>query len=330
MKKTFFFLLVLSISATALFSSFISTDNTINGTNSNPPNEFEILLNYLETNNAFVDGESLPIVMANEVKKNMKNPKFHVIDIRNEGWFEYGHIKNAANVKAEDLLTYFESTINPVGYDKIVLVCYSGQSAAYYSSLLKIAGYNNVYSMKWGMSSWREDFADNAWNKNIKNEYATKLETTEKSTPEKGSHPILSTGKSEAKEILKARLETLFATPYKEFIIKSLDIFENPDNYYIINYWDQDKCAGHIPGTLHFQPPASLTNNLLTLPTDPTVVVYEATGQKAAYIVAYLNVLGYDTGNLAYGANSFMNELLKEKGLDAFSKKEINMFPVIE
>ena len=47
-------------------------------------------------------------------------------------------------------------------------------------------------------------------------------------------------------------------------------------------------------------------------------------------MVAYLNVLGYDTGNLAYGANSFMNELLKEKGLDAFSNKEINMFPIIE
>ncbi len=331
MKKTFFFLSVLSISATALFSSFISVDNAINGTSSNPPNEFEILLNYLETNNAFVDGESIPIVMADEVKKNMKNPKFHVIDIRNEGWFEYGHIKNAANVKAEDLLTYFESTINPVDYDKIVLVCYSGQSAAYYSSLLKIAGYNNVYSMKWGMSSWREDFADNAWNKNIKNEYATKLETTEKSTPEKGSYPILSTGKTEAKEILKARLETLFATPYKEFIIKSTDVFENLTNYYVINYWKEDKCTGHIPGALHFQPDAiSFTNDLLTLPANQKIVVYESTGQKAAYMVAYLNILGYDTSNLAYGANSFMNEILKEKDSDAFSKKEINMFPVIE
>lgn len=330
MKKTSFFLLVLSISATVLFSSFISSDNVINGTNSSPPDEFEILLNYLQTNKAFVNGESLPIIMADEVKKNMKNPKFHVIDIRNEAWFEYGHIKNAANVKAEDLLTYFEATINPTDFDKIVLICYSGQSAAYYSSLLRIAGYNNVYSLKWGMSSWREDFADNAWNKNIKNEYATKLETTERAKPENGSHPLLSTGKTEAKEILKARLETLFATPYKEFIIKSSDVFENLTNYYVINFWEEDKCTGHIPGTLHFQPDASLTNDLLTLPTDQKVVVYEATGQKAAYIVAYLNVLGYNTGNLAYGANSFMNELLKEKGSDAFSKKEINMFPVIE
>ena len=330
MKNTSLFLLVLSISVTVLFSSFTSADNAIKQINNNPPDEFEILLNYLETNNTFISGESLPIIMADEVKKNIKNPKFHLIDIRNEAWFEYGHIKNAANVKSENLLTYFKDTINAVDFDKIVLVCYSGQSASYYSGLLRLAGYDNVYSMKWGMSSWREDFADNAWNKNIKNDYATKLETTERAIPEHNSHPILNTGKTEAKEILKARLETLFATPYKEYIIKSMDIFENPANYYIINYWDQDKCTGHIPGTLHFKPNASLNNDLLSLPTDQKVVVYEATVQKAAYIVAYINVLGYDTGNLAYGANSFMNEILKEQGLDAFSKKEINMFPVIE
>ena len=325
MKKSSIFLITIFISATLLFSSFTNLDNTT----SNPPDEFETLVNYLENHNNFIEAE-LPLIMANEVKKNFKNPKYHIIDIRTESWFEYGHIKNAANVKSENLLTYFESTINPSDFDKIVMVCYSGQSASYFSSLLRLAGYDNVYSMKWGMSSWREDFANNSWNKNIKNDYASKLETTEKAKPELGAHPILNTGKTEAKDILRARLETLFATPYKDFIIKSLDIFETPDSYYIVNYWDQEKCEGHIPGALHYTPNASLTKDLLTLPIDQKIVIYEATGQKAAYIVAYLNVLGYDTGNLAYGENSFMNTVLKKNGKDAFTKKEINMFPVIE
>ncbi len=325
MKKPSIFLIAILISATALFSSFTSLDNST----LNPPDEFETLVNYLETNNNFINGE-LPIIMADEVKKNLKNPKYHVIDIRSESWFEYGHIKNAANIKSADLLTYFESTINPLDFDKIVMICYSGQSAAYYSSLLRFAGYDNVYSMKWGMSSWREDFADNSWNKNVKNDFATKLESTEKAKPEIGPHPVLTTGKTEAKDILRARLEELFATPYKEFIVKSLDIFETPANYYIVNYWDEEKCEGHIPGTLHYSPNGSLTKDLLTLPIDQKIVIYEATGQKAAYIVAYLNILGYNTGNLAYGENSFMNDMLKEKGKDAFTKKEINMFPVIE
>ncbi len=325
MKKSVIFLVALFISFTALTSSFGQVDIPT----TNNPDEFETLVKYLETNTEFIEGE-LPLIMANEVKKNFKNPKYHIIDIRTESWFEYGHIKNAANVKSENLLTYFESTINPSDFDKIVMVCYSGQSASYFSSLLRIAGYDNVYSMKWGMSSWREDFANSAWNKNIKNDFVSKLETIEKAKPELGSHPILNTGKTEAKDILRAMLETLFATPYKDFIIKSLDIFETPDSYYIVNYWDQEKCEGHIPGALHYNPNASLTKDLRTLPTDQKIVVYEATGQKAAYIVAYLNVLGYNTGNLAYGENSFMNEVLKEKGWDAFTKKEINMFPVIE
>ena len=89
---------------------------------------------------------------------------------------------------------------------------------------------------------------------------------------------------------------------------------------------------GHIGGSFNFEPHASLTSNtdLLSLPTDKQIVVYDETGLKAAYVVAYLNVLGYKTGNLAYGANGFMNDNLKKHNMDAFSKKEINMYPVIE
>ncbi|TXG35303.1 rhodanese-like domain-containing protein [Seonamhaeicola maritimus] len=328
MKKSSIFLIAIFASAAVLFSSFTSVDNS----NLNPPNEFETLVNYLEANGNFINGE-LPIMMADEVKKNLKNPKYHIIDIRNDSWFEYGHIKGAANVQSADLLTYFGNTITPSEFEKIILVCYSGQSAAYYSSLLRIAGYNNVYSMKWGMSSWRQDFAENSWLKNVKNDFADQLETTENKKPEKGAHPTLDTGQNEAKEILMTRLETLFATPYRDFIVKSPEVFENPSNYFIVNYLDQENYnSGHIPQAVHYTPNNSLsiTTDLLTLPTDKKVVVYDSTGQKAAYVIAYLNVLGYQTGNLSYGENGFMNSVLKEKGWDAFTKKEINMFPVIE
>jgi hypothetical protein len=59
-------------------------------------------------------------------------------------------------------------------------------------------------------------------------------------------------------------------------------------------------------------------------------LVYSETGLESAYIVAYLNVLGYDAANLAYGANGFINNKLKQKTSDAFTNKEINMYPVVE
>ena len=334
MRKLSIILVALLISTAAFSSSFTSKNENLNNRTLNPPNEIETLVSYLESNGNFINSDAAPAyINADEVKKNIKNSKYHIIDIRSESWFEYGHIKNANNVKSTDLLNYFENQIKPKEFDKIILICYSGQSAAYFTSLLRIAGYDNVYNMKWGMSSRRLDFADNSWNKNLKNDFAGKLETTENSIPEKGSLPALNTGKTDAKEILRVRLEKAFATPYKESIIKSADVFANPNDYYIINYGDKNRYDnGHIPGAIHYQANSSLAsaNSLSTLPTDKRIAVSGCTGQETAYVVAYLNILGYDTDNIAYGANSFMNKELKNIGCDAFSKKEINMYPVIE
>lgn len=302
-----------------------------NDRETNPPDEFTALVEFLEENVDFLKGD-FPIIKAEEVKKNLNNEKYHVIDIRTDSWFEYGHVKNAANVPAEDLLTYFETKINPANYDKIIMVCYSGQSAAYFAALLNMAGYDNVYSMEYGMSSWREDFAD-PWLKNIQTSYEDKLETSANSKPTSGDHPQLNTGKSEANEILQNRLQELFAVPYKEYILNAEDIFQNPQDYFIVKYGQSvDYDLGHIPGTILYDEGRSLLagTDLLTLPKDRKVAVYTTTGQEAAYLVAYLNVLGYDAGNIAYGENAFMNKLLEKKGGDAFSAKKINMFPVIE
>jgi len=331
MKKLTTYLFAFIIVAVAL-SSFTTIQND-SIPNTKTSSEFETLVNYLEAQGRIKSITENTLISAEEVKKNIKNLKYHIIDIRSDSWFEYGHIKNSHNVKAADLLTYFETKITPNNFDKIVVICYSGQSASYYTSLLRIAGYNNVYSMKWGMSSWRLDFAENSWLKNIKNTFASKLETNENSVVANNSYPNLEIGKSDAKSILKTKLLKAFATPYREHIIKSADVFTNPSNYYIISYTNTENYKnGHIPSAKNYPPEASFTlaTNLNTLPTNKKIALYCETGQNAAKMVAYLSILGYDTGNIAYGKNSFMNKILKENNWNAFSKKQIHMFPVIE
>ncbi|MFK5879328.1 MAG: rhodanese-like domain-containing protein [Flavobacteriaceae bacterium] len=334
MKKLSIFLVALIISTVAFSSSFTSNLTNLETLTLNPPNEFEVLLEYMETNGNFINTDaSTAIINADEVKKNYKSSSYLLIDIRSDSWFEFGHIKNAKNVKAANLLTYFESEINPSDFDKIVMICYSGQSAAYYTGLLRIAGYDNVFSMKWGMSSWRTDFAENSWTKNTTNNFADELELTTNIKSDIGSYPIINTGETEAKDILRVRLEKAFATPYKEYIVKSPEVFENLNDYYIVNYNTVDVYDnGHIPGAIQYEPSTSLSSaiDLNTLPADKKIAIYCLTGQRAAHVVAYLNILGYDTSNIAYGANSFMNKVLKSNKTDAFSKKEINMYPVIE
>lgn len=332
MRKLSIILVLMLLPAALLTSSF--SEPNAKPDNLNPPNEFETLLSFLEANRNFINTDAAPaLIAASEVKKNFKNPKYHIIDIRSASWFEYGHVKNASNVQPADLLNHFESTIVPSEYDKIVLICYSGQSAAYFTSLLRLAGYDNVYSMNWGMSSWRVDFAENSWLKNTSDDFGLQLDTKVHEKGPKGMAPVINTGNTDAEAILKARLEKAFATPYKESIVKSSDVFKNPQDYYIIDYNGAERYAkGHIPNAIQYNPQESLnsSSDLLSIPTDKKILVYGPTGQETAYVVAYLNILGYNTGNLAYGANSFMHKSLKENNREAFTKKQVNMYPVIE
>jgi rhodanese-related sulfurtransferase len=330
MKNLSKYLVLFLLTTTILYSFNSYAQNSTSSTNS----EFELLVQYLETNGNFINSDAAPaIVLAEEIKENLKNKKYLTLDIRSEAWFEYGHIKNAKNIKAENLLNYFQKDINPKEYEKITIVCYSGQSAAYFAGLLRLYGYNNVYNLKWGMSSWDEEFAANIWVKNTKTEYLDQLETTANPMPEKGTTPVLSTGKSTGEEILKARIEEAFKIPYKTYITKATKYFENPEDYYVVNYVNEEIYNyGHLKGAVRYEPSSSLatTTDLFTLPTDKKIVVNCLTGQNAAYAVAYLNILGYDVSNFAYGSNALMNSVLVEKGWNGFSEKEIKGYPIVE
>lgn len=321
---------VLLFMATTLLSGFKSTaqDNL-----DTAKSEFELLVKYLEENGNFINTDAPSLVLAEEIKDNLTNKKYLVIDTRTESWFTYGHIKNSVNVAPAELLNYFEKKITPANYDKITIVCYSGQAAAYYTSLLRLAGYNNAYSLKWGMSSWKSEFAEKMWVKNSTNIFADKLQTMSNEKPINSSFPILKTGKTEGKEILNARLKSAFAKPYSDFIVKADSVFKSPSNFFIVNYVNEENYnMGHIEGAVRFEPRASLSSatSLYTLPTDKKVLINCNTGQHAAYVVAYLHLLGYDVSNLAYGSNSFMNKILVEKGWDGFSANEIKNFPIVE
>ncbi|MFD1315808.1 rhodanese-like domain-containing protein [Namhaeicola litoreus] len=334
MKNLFLYTVLFFLPLAILTSSFTGKNETPLPQDFSDNFETEQLIQYLESNGNFINSTaSGAIISADEVKKNLKNEKYHLIDIRTDTWFAYGHIKGANNVLAPDLLDYFQNKINPSDFDKVILICYSGQSAAFYTSYLRLAGYGNVYSMKWGMSSWRQDFAENSWLKNISDDHVSDLETTANNKPAKGSLPIISTGKSSPEEILKERLQVAFEKPYKDFAVTAADVFANPQQYFILNYSSAKNYElGHIKGAVQYEPFGSLSTatELTTLPTDKKIVVYDENGQTAAAVAAYLNIIGYDAANLAYGSNGFMNKEMSKKGLDAFTAKEINMFPVVE
>jgi len=296
------------------------------------PDEFNLLVNHLQKNGDYINSEFCPAMIdAKAVKERTGHSDFLVIDIRKPEDFREGHIPHARNVKYYDIIDYFENQINPDDYSKIVMVCYSGQSASYLTSLLNMLGYDNVYAMKFGMSSWNKKNAKNFWLKNISSKYSDKLETAEhpKNTP--GKYPELFTGEKNGKNILHKQAEMILQDPFKARLVSADEVFNHPENYYVINYWPKEKyLAGHIPGAVQYTPKKSLSTDtfLNTLPIDKPIVVYCYTGQHASMVAAYLNLLGYDARVLKYGANSFMHDKLVKNKWHPFTAKKIYNYPL--
>ncbi len=295
-------------------------------------NEAEVLVEYLESaasplGKDFVSTDLPTIISATDVNSLNLTSQVYVIDIRSSTDFATGHIIGAHNVALGDVLSHIEST-DLSAYTKVVIACYSGQTAGFATSLLRLLGYDNVFSLKWGMSSWHTDFAG-AWNTAIAsgNARATQFVSTATDKGAIGEMPTLSTGKTTGQEILEARVDAVFAEGYDPAKVTNTVVFDDSDNYYIINYWVTEHYddPGHIPGAIQYTPKETLkfSVDLKTLPTDKKVAVYCYTGQTSSFVTAYLRVLGYDAKSILYGANGMIYDKLVEKSMTHFDSHYI-------
>lgn len=291
--------------------------------------EAQTLVEYLESTNSplgkdFVNSDMPTIIGASEVKTLNETGQVYIMDIRSAADFATGHIANAHNVAFADVLTHIES-VDLTPYSKVAIVCYTGQTAGYAACLLRLMGYDKVYSMKWGMSSWNADF--NKWTSNLSNIYASQFVSTSTAKDAAGSLPVLSTGKTTGQEILESRVSTLLTEGFDPAKITSSTVFGNLSNYYIVNYWPEAQYAapGHIPGAVQYTPKESikLAVDLKTLPTNKTIAAYCYTGQTSAYLTAYLRLLGYDAKSILFGTNGMIYDVMVTNAMTVFSDAQI-------
>ena len=296
-------------------------------------NEAEVLVEYLESANSplmkdYMNTELPSIMSASEVYTLNTTGEIYIIDIRKEADFNLGHIKNANLVAVSDIFTHCES-IDMASYTKVAVVCYSGQTAGFATSLLRLKGYDNVYSMKFGMASWHSDFAVSYKNTvSNGNAYATQFTSDATAKGPMGDLPTLSTGFDNGSDILESRLNTVLEAGFDAVKISNQAVMDNKDSYYIVNYWPENHYTtpGHIPGAMQYTPKESLklAADLKTLPTDKTIVVYCYTGQTSAYLAAQLSVMGYDVKTLLYGCNGMIYDKMVDAGITSvFSDTQI-------
>ncbi|MFA9388510.1 MAG: rhodanese-like domain-containing protein [Prolixibacteraceae bacterium] len=299
--------------------------------------ETSLLLKDLAENGDYVNSRNFPsLIKASSVYDELESNNL-IIDLRTKEEFNAGHIKGAVLKAFSDLPAYFESGIKPFEYKRIILVSADGQTASYTTSLLRLMGYGNVYALRWGMSSWNAASANTGWLANCSSDFQNQLETTVNEAPLAKGLPKLNTGKTSGEEIGTARFNHLFSEGIDHIMIDASTVFSNPNDYYVVNYDRRDKYEnGHIPGAVRYKPGATLSivNEMGTLPTDKTIVVYCGTGHNSGFVTAYLRLFGYDARTLSYGNNSFMyDKMVNDKSTLSwlpFTSEEVHEYQVVK
>jgi len=329
-KHKFYFLFIgIFVSISLLFNG---CKNKTSSMEVKSASEFEVLLNVLENNGDYVNSDKFPSnIDASLVYQNI-DKNFLIIDIRDEDAYNNGHIKGAFNIKPDSLMSFFENVIEPNSFDSIVMVCDIGVRSAFVTSILRLLGYNNVFSMKFGMCAWHSNYADALWLKSVSSKPENELEVADNPLPQKLSYPQINTGESVPYKILRARADTILADTIKKYFVSIDDVSKNYLKYFIVKYgFENNSNLGQLKGAYQFLPKKSLNSktDLFKLPTDKPILVYCYTGTKSSFVVAYLRILGYDAYSLKYGANGFMyNVMLKNFPDNVFTKQNVYNFPL--
>jgi hypothetical protein len=162
--------------------------------------------------------------------------------------------------------------------------------------------------MKWGMSAWNEKF--DIWSLHTSDTGDGHAHwTTDAVAPlDTFDHPEFSTISTDSANVLKERVAAMLAAgPGK---LPPVSALANPADFQINVYWPPDSVVkyGHITGAYNIVGPdlAVGAGRLVHVDAGRTFVNYCWTGQMAAALSAYLNVLGYDTKFIVFGANSMI------------------------
>jgi rhodanese-related sulfurtransferase len=296
--------------------------------------ETAILLNFLEENGDQVNGPNLPsLISADNLFQLLDDPDFLIIDLRPKPEYASGFIPNAVNVSPSDILDYFENQIEPETFERIVLTCPNGSLSGYVNGVLLLLGYDNVSTLRFGLSSWNMDIARQYWLSGISDTLEGKLETNPSPQKTTGTLPFIATGEKNGHDILKQRAREILNVTLKDVEMDLNKVLENPEKWHLVGYWPENMFnQGHIKGSFHYEPKISLHSQqeIATLPVDKPIVLYCYSGHHTAFVAPFLRLLGYEAYNLSYGSNGFIHSTMSEdpSPTRSFSEASVRNYPV--
>jgi rhodanese-related sulfurtransferase len=291
MKKYLIYTILFAFVATISFTGCKETATE------NESVAYETLTTYLKANDMDINkiltnAAGAKFVMGAPVDGDLSGK--WIMDIRSSADFTTSHIEGANNVAFGDILTAAAGADKPV-----IVVCYTGQTACYATSLLRLYGFEDTQALKWGMSGWNSTF--DKWTPNCKDLTTGSNWTTDVTASGSFDAPSWTSSTTDGAALLQERVEAAVAAGFKT--ASGADVLASPDNYYINNYFSDAHYTGfgHVAGAVRVNP--LLIDDCDNLDPNSAVVTYCYTGQTSAVVTAYLNVLGFDAKSLLFGIN---------------------------
>jgi len=264
------------------------------------------------------------LILASDLEANLS--EYYVMDIRSEEVYNAGHIDGAVHSSLAQVVTDAASS----GGKPIVVACLTGQEAAFAVVALRLSGYEDAVSLKWGMSGWNGDF--DLWTGNTASiavghdNWST--DATATLTPH--AYPLLATTATDGAGILAERVAAMVSGGFKGVIAPN--VLASPGDYFINTYLAQGDVTtyGHLDGAYRINPLTLDANEFMYYDPNETVVTYCWTGQNSAIVTAYLIVLGYDAKSLKYGLNGLVfSELTANKWTGPADYAYVTSAPVL-
>ena len=261
---------------------------------------------------ASISGTKLAAKLADPVESK----KLYLMDIRKKADYDASHIQDAKNIEfANWAASENLETLSKLPSDtKIIVICYTGNTAADTTAGLRMLGYE-AYALQAGMNGWAQSAATAKTVTDLQNTNypdsttpaipaAPAAPATTLDKPSAGDYKIIAdkaravmaamptSGDFALNTVMAAKLNELLSGSSKPFV---LDIRK-------VNTFN----SGHIADAVNVEFMAvAQPDNLKLLPKDKKIVVPCYTGNTAGQTRMILQMLGYDAATLKYGMMSW-------------------------
>jgi len=308
MNKLLKYFLILAFVPALFFSGCKKTDDNL------PSGNFTALQTYMVANNLDLpkmletwtaDAKLTRLGGIVDSAAGYSIPSMYVVDIRSAADFANGHIKDAVNASLANLL---EVTQNMT--DKpILVVCATGQTAGVACMSLRLSGFSTAKVLKFGMAGWNSQFSG-LWSTAIANgnqaQGNANWVTTASPATGSFSYPTLNSSSTDGAIILKERIAAVLSAGFVP--VDPGTVLGNSTNYSIINFWPEADYLsfGHYNGAVRINPITLANAEIKGIDPSKETLLYCYTGMTSAFVTTWLNVLGYNTKSIKFGANTLV------------------------